>query len=93
MRINLKHKNSGAVRQTKLGFSWTKLLFGCLPALFRGDFKFFLIMLLTTPIGPIIFAFIYNKLYIKNLLEKGYHHADDMSRNALVQKGIILNAA
>ncbi|WP_241156743.1 hypothetical protein [Bacillus sp. FJAT-42376] len=37
----------------------------------------------------IVFSFIYNKIYIKELIEKGYHPANEESRAALVQNQII----
>ena len=37
----------------------------------------------------IIFAFAYNKIYIKNLLNNGYEAADDFSKSILLKKGII----
>jgi len=40
-------------------------------------------------IPGIIFSFIYNKMYIKELLEKGYRPGDDYAQSALRDKGII----
>ena len=62
MMINLKHKNTNVVKQVKIGFSWTVLFFGVFVPLFRGDCKWFLIMILcsliTFEIAWITFAFI-----------------------------------
>ena len=92
MMINLKHAQSGVLKNVKVGFSWTTLLFGFLPPLFRGDIKWALIMFIvafpTFGISWLIFPFIYNKIYIKDLLEKGYVPADDTAQNALTQRGI-----
>ena len=45
--MNGMMKNSfGAIKMGKSGFSWTTLFFGIFPALFRGDFKWALIMFL-----------------------------------------------
>ena len=86
MRINLKHP-SGYVKQCNGGFSWTTLFFGFLPALFRGDIKWALIMFIlawvTCGISWLVFPFIYNGLYIKDLLEKGYTPADEFSKNMI----------
>lgn len=83
MKIVLRHE-SGLVKEVKKGFSWTFLFFGLFVPLVRGDLKWTIIMLLlqalagafTFGIGAfvvsLIFAFIYNKVYIKSLLEKGY---------------------
>lgn len=90
--VNLKHE-TGVVKQAPVGFSWTTLFFGGFPALLRGDVKWFLlgwlISLATVGFGLIIMAFIYNKIYVKDLMEKGYRPADDFSKNILAQKGIL----
>jgi hypothetical protein len=97
MKINLKHAATGAFKQVKLGFSWTVLFFGGLVPLFRGDLKWFFIMifsaLITLGLAWIAFPFIYNKFYIRELLEKGYVPADDTSRNQLQSKEIVAAAA
>jgi len=66
------------------GFSWTTLLFGFFPALFRGDFITFIggfivsliIAVVTAGFGAIfislIWAFMYNKYYTRKLMERGY---------------------
>ena len=93
MQINFKHKDTGVVKTAPLGFSWTSLLFGVFVPLLRGDVKWFflslVIALLTFGIGWLFIPFIYNKIYIKNLMEKGYIPADDFSKQALAAKGII----
>jgi hypothetical protein len=92
---------SGGVKEAKVGFSWTTFFFGFFPALFRGDLKWAVIMFITAVligiftlgfgawIPGIIFSFIYNKMYIKELLEKGYRPADEHSKAVLQTKGII----
>lgn len=40
-------------------------------------------------VGP-IFGFFYNKVYTRDLIEKGYEPADDYAYNYCVDKGIIL---
>jgi hypothetical protein len=37
----------------------------------------------------IVFSFIYNKIYIKELIEKGYQPANEQSRSILEQNSII----
>lgn len=44
-------------------------------------------------IGAIIFSFIYNKIYIKELIEKGYRPASEESRRKLETGGIPLKNA
>lgn len=74
--IQFKNEVSGELRQAPVGFSWTTAFFGIFPALFRGDFKWGLIMallaIMTFGLSHLVFMFIYNKLYIKKLIEAGY---------------------
>jgi hypothetical protein len=100
MQVRLVN-DAGGVKQVKVGFSWTTFFFGFFPALFRGDLKWAVIMLIaaiavgafTAGIGAwvpgIIFSFIYNKMYIKELLEKGYRPADEYAQTTLQSSGII----
>jgi|TARA_B110000967_G_C18826333_1_gene531605 hypothetical protein len=78
--LNLKHPEFEITKEVPVGFSWTILFFGFFPPLFRGDFKWGLIMLiaalLTSFLASLIFMFIYNKIYLKSLLEKGYTSID-----------------
>ena len=71
-------------KEIKLGFSWTTFFFGFFVTLVRGDWKWFLILLGTEvvltvtgligfmPVLMIGFSFFYNKLYAKDLYDKGY---------------------
>ena len=71
----LEHPNSGVIKRAPIGFSWTTLFFQAWPAFFRGDFKAFFIQLLTDYIfilGLFIWPFIYNRMYLNKLLERGY---------------------
>lgn len=82
--INFKNPNNGRVKNAPVGFSWTTLIFGFWPALLRGDFKWAGLQILTmivvslatsgtgTIVPIILFAFIYNKAYIENLIKSGY---------------------
>ncbi|KRN75639.1 hypothetical protein IV73_GL000128 [Weissella kandleri] len=100
MKANLKNTVTNQVKQVKAGFSWTTLFFGFFPALFRGDWKWFGIIFLAelvvgsftmgygTWIISLVFAFIYNNLYIKDLLSQGFMPADDASKDILLSKGI-----
>ena len=66
----------GVMKEAPVGFSWTTLFFGMFPALLRGDIKWTLIMLIagfiTFGLAFIVFAFIYNRLYITSMIESGY---------------------
>jgi len=79
-----KNAAFGTIKSAPVGFSWTTLFFGFFPALFRGDFKWAAIIFFVTAVAGvltigwgawiawIVFAVIYNKMYIKELLNKGY---------------------
>lgn len=94
-KVNLIN-DAGVMRIAPIGFSWTMLFFGPYVPLFRGDLKWtilhLLTFLLTLPllgVGWLILPFIYNIEYTADLLERGYKPADEESRVALVNKGII----
>ncbi len=70
--MNIRLKNDiGMVKECKVGFSWTILLFGFFPPFFRGDWKWGLIRLVlaffTGGLSNLVFCFIYNKIYINGL--------------------------
>lgn len=97
MNVTLKNEY-GTVKQCKIGFSWTTFLFGFFVPLFRGDFKWTLIILalnvlvglVSFGIGAFLvnmcFCFFYNKLYINDLLSKGYKPASEVDENILKQR-------
>lgn len=94
MSIKLKHKDTGVVKNAPTGFSWTSLFFGFFPPLLRGDVKWFILAMIiavfTFGISWLILPFIYNKIYIKNLMEIGYIPADDESKEFLIKKRIMV---
>ena len=71
-------------KEIKIGFSWSMFFFGAFVPLFRGDWKWFLIILgidVVLTITNLIFimpllmlglSFFYNRLYAKDLHDKGY---------------------
>lgn len=87
MRARLQH-NAGVVKEVKVGFSWTTFFFGFFQRFFA------LVGVFTLGFGAwipgIIFSFVYNKINIKDLLEKGYKPADEHTQNLLQSKGIVL---
>nr|WGD75880.1 DUF2628 domain-containing protein [Bacillus subtilis] len=103
MKVLLKNEG-GLTKEVKVGFSWTTFFFGFFPALFRGDLKWVAIMFIisvalgsfTLGIGGwvsgIVFSFIYNKLYIKELIEKGYRPANEESQAILERNQIVTPA-
>jgi len=101
MHATLINRNTKERKDVKVGYSWTEFFFGFWPALFRGDWKWLLIMILVeiglgmftwgggTFLFNIIFGFFYNKFYTADLLNAGFEPADDFSYNALVAKNYI----
>lgn len=91
MMLNLKSP-AGQIKQVKYGFSWTFFFFGALVPLFRGDIKWFFIAIIiaffTFGISHFVFMFIYNRLYLRDLLNGGYKPADEIADNFLREKGL-----
>ncbi|WP_338216159.1 SHOCT domain-containing protein [Companilactobacillus muriivasis] len=101
MHATLINRNTRERKDVKVGFSWTEFFWGFWPALFRGDWKWLVIILLVdlafgvftwgggSFFFNLIFAFFYNKLYANDLLNAGFEPADDYSYNALLAKNYI----
>ena len=86
MKVKVQNEFNN-VKEIKLGFSWTYFFWGFLVPLFRGDWKWFLILffgpsvlaavsagilIITFPVLYLVFGFFYNKIYAKELYEKGF---------------------
>jgi hypothetical protein len=96
---------SGLTKEVKVGFSWTTFFFAFFPALFRGDLKWAAIMFIISFavgvftlgfgawISGIVFSFVYNKIYIKELIEKGYRPVNEQGRAILENNRIIARVA
>lgn len=98
--VNLIKNN--IIKKGYVGFSWTMLFFSFFVPLIRGDWKwlgiilgtYVLLSVLTAGYGGsivgIIFAFMYNKFHIIDLLEgQRYEPATDRDRQLLVRAGIL----
>jgi hypothetical protein len=74
--INFHQPYTGALKSAPVGFSWTTLFFGFFPALFRGHWvgalAILVLSIFTFGIAGIVFAFIYNKMYVKYLIGEGF---------------------
>lgn len=75
-KVVFENPNTGHIKEAPVGFSWTVFFFGFFPPLFRGDWKWgiimFLLTLITFGLSGLVFMFIYNKLYIKDLIGSGF---------------------
>ena len=71
----LEDKNK-IIKEVPIGFSWTTCFFSFIVPMIRGDWLYFLIMLVaqicTLGFAGIIFAFVYNKFYLHKLIKDGY---------------------
>ena len=87
--INFQNK-SGIVKEAPVGFSWTTFFFGFFPALIRGDWLWALIIFaaisVTFGLAGIVFAFIYNRLYIQGLLKQGFKVKNYSGNKALIEQ-------
>lgn len=100
-KIALRHPATGLIKKCNTGYCWGMFLFNCLCPLYRGDLKWFVIFGIATVLmgiasagilsivaGP-VFAFFYNKRYIREQIEKGYLPADIVAKEWLERTGII----
>jgi hypothetical protein len=85
--IVFENPHTGAIKEAPVGFSWTVFFFGFFPPLFRGDWKWavimFIIAMFTFGISGFVFMFIYNKLYIKDLIGSGFKAKSIGSNNMI----------
>lgn len=74
--IMFENPHNGNIKAAPVGFSWTTFFFGFFPALLRGDWKWaviqFIVSIFTYGLSGLLFMFIYNKLYIKDLISAGF---------------------
>ncbi len=75
---------AGMIKTVKAGYSWTTMIFGLFVPLLRGDYKWTVILVILDllmgsvsfgigiGIGNFLFAFMYNRIYITDLLQQGY---------------------
>lgn len=94
MAVEINLKKGNLIKKGFVGYSWTTLFFGPFVPLFRGDWLWALIMLalgiVTYGLSSVILGFIYNKIYTNKLLEDGWEPIDEISKNILVNKGMII---
>ncbi|BAP86717.1 hypothetical protein LOOC260_122120 [Paucilactobacillus hokkaidonensis JCM 18461] len=92
---------NGQVRVAKVGISWTTLWFGPIPAMMRGDWYNFALMIvldliyvmgismlnvqIALPIPALVFGLIYNLMYFRHQFTLGFQPADKHSKELLIR--------
>lgn len=75
-KISLTNPFNGHMKEAPVGFSWTLFFFGPFVPLLRGNWEWALIMLIAAccsfGLSWLVFMFIYNKMYVKRLLGRGF---------------------
>lgn len=91
-KVYLKNPRTGHMREAPVGFSWTTFFFGFFPALFRSDWVGagvqFLLSCLTVGLSNLFFMFIYNKWYLKRLVNDGYEVTSSTGDIAFIEQRI-----
>jgi hypothetical protein len=84
--ILFENPRTGQHREAPVGFSGTNLLFGFFVPLFRSDWKWaviqFFAALFTGGLCWLVFPFIYNGLFIKDLEASGFRRAPNLAAPA-----------
>ena len=79
----------GVMKEAPVGLAWTRWIFGVFPALIRGDWLWGIIIFaasaFTFGLAGIVFAFIYNRLYIQELLKQGFKVKNYSGNKALIE--------
>ena len=82
--VILENPRTGQIRTAPVGFSWTMFLFGPFAPMFRGDWKWAIIVLIIAIIAAVISvgflgwvpgvigAFMWNKSYLNRLISDGF---------------------
>lgn len=97
-RIMLKHESSGLIKPGYYGFSWTYVCFGFLVPAFRGEILIavlhFVLNVVTLGVWWVIMWFLYNKQWMRRMLENGWVLAGSDAENRLAAAaiGVILPA-
>ncbi len=94
MAVKFQNLQTKEIKEVPEGFSWTTFFFGFFSALFRGDIKWALVMFavsfITIGISWLVFPFIYNKIYMKELLGKGFIPASEIDKLVIKKYGILI---
>jgi hypothetical protein len=76
MKTVILSNDFGKVKSVKIGFCWTMAFFGPMVSGYRHDLKgtgiYILSSMVSLGLAWVVFPFIYNKMYLKDLLANGY---------------------
>lgn len=101
MYANIINESNQNYKTVKVGFSWTEMIFGFWTPVFRSDFKWAAILVLAEIVFgaftwgggaflvTLVFAFFYNRVYVKDMVAQGYKPADKGSSDVLRSYGYI----
>ena len=91
-KINVKHNESGILKNCFVGYSWTYFFFGFFVPIFRGEISigvFHLIFsLVTFGIFQLIMPLLYNKQYSTRLLNNSWSLNDSEENNSIARQKI-----
>jgi hypothetical protein len=91
MHVKLQNE-AGLMREVKVGFSWTSLLFGGLPFFFRGmpvhGIIWIALSFITCGISNLFLTFMINKTTAQYYLERGYRPAGPGWEIAAIKWGV-----
>lgn len=99
-KISMTDPTSGLTKSGFYGFSWTTLLFGAFPALFRSDFitfiGYFVVVIIIgfvtfgfgVFVAQIIWAFMYNKYFTRKLIERGFKFNGTTEENSAAAEAL-----
>ena len=90
IKIPIKHRQSGMIKDGCYGFSWTYLIFGWFVPVFRGEIAIGLLHMLLTifsfGLWQVIFCFLYNKQYMERMLSNNWKLSGTDEQNRLARE-------
>ena len=89
-------------KEIKFGFSWGAFFLGFIYPLIKGDYMvagiYFVVIGMASMIFfplifvlPMVFGFIYNKMYVRRLIKQGWHPFTEEDAQVLKKNGILFN--
>jgi hypothetical protein len=92
-KITLRNAKTGQMKNAPVGFSWTTFFFGFFVPMCREDWKWAGIQFVATIFFggccSLFMSFMYNKLYIRDLVAVGFVPEDENQCTFIIDKGIV----